>query len=84
MKKAACSIRLRRDRVGQRAAKRLAGPLTVQDGTVRMTIFVDRSSVEVLGGAGGAQTQPGTPTGQGGIGDLLGGVLGGLLGGGKR
>ena len=39
---------------------------------------------QVLGGAGGAQTQPGTPTGQGGIGDLLGGVLGGLLGGGKR
>jgi len=39
---------------------------------------------QVLGGAGGSQTQPGTPTGQGGLGDLLGGVLGGLLGGGKR
>jgi hypothetical protein len=39
---------------------------------------------QVLGGAGGSQTQPGTPAGQGGIGDLLGGVLGGLLGGGKR
>ncbi len=39
---------------------------------------------QVLGGAGGAQTQPGTPAGQGGLGDILGGVLGGLLGGGKR